>query len=182
MQGIADLLFPNIGLDDLGPPSLMVWHYFVDLSCVQGMSCWVICVGIENVVTNCVTLVPAFIWTIFLILSSSSGRKILWNLLEADHQISSDTYEKVAQMHQNNEQNKIFVWKNCIFEMGNITQLSKFNFKVGGYSDVPSAGGCALPALRDSRVVVPTTNHLFCVVRAFYICCHAVLSRVVHLL
>ena len=29
-----------------------------------------------------------------------------------------DAYEKVAQMCQNNEQNKIFIRKNCIFEMG----------------------------------------------------------------
>ena len=33
--------------------------------------------------------------------------------------------------------------------MGNITYLSKFNFKVGGYSDVPSAGGCALRGFGD---------------------------------
>ena len=73
------------------------------------------------------------------------------------NRFSGDAYEKVAQMYQNNEQNKIFVWKNCIFEMENITQLSKFNFKVGGYSDVPSAGGCALPALRDwrQRILIP---------------------------
>ena len=35
--------------------------------------------------------------------------------------------------------------------MGNILQLANFNFKVGGYSDVPSAGGCALPAFREGR-------------------------------
>ena len=34
--------------------------------------------------------------------------------------------------------------------MGNIVQLSKFDFKVGGYIDVPSAGGCALPGLRNA--------------------------------
>ena len=31
----------------------------------------------------------------------------------------------------------------------NIVQLSKFNFKVGGYSDAPCAGGCALQAFRN---------------------------------
>ena len=42
--------------------------------------------------------------------------------------------------------------------MGNILQLSKFNFKVGGYSDVPSAGGCALPAFREGRQAIETLS------------------------
>ena len=116
-QGPADLSFYIICLDDRGPLCLMVWYCFVHLRHVQACSSDVLLSHMCRNQKCCDKLCHFGACTHVNDFSYNEDTLEVESIFLS---ISRDTknYEKVAQMYRNNEQNKIFIRKNCIFEMG----------------------------------------------------------------